>query len=125
MSLPNYTDFIALFPMFSDLDQPFVELWLEKVKLEISSKVFGNLYSMATYYLLAHSLTVYRLTNASGGIEKGAVTSESEGDFSVSYATAPMPSSSDSSNYSSTSFGREYLSLRKKVVVGLSGIGTP
>ena len=122
--MPNYTNFIAMFPEFADLNQAFVELWLAQSILKVSSNVFGEMYELATYYLLAHSLSVYKTNAANNGQDKGIVSSESIGDVSVSYAQPTFSYSNTAGNYQSTSYGREYLAIRKQKVIRMSVVNS-
>lgn len=73
----------------------------------ISNAVFGDLTELAVAYLAAHMLTMSKRGGAGG-----AVTSESEGALSRSYA---VPTSTASLN--ATSYGQDYLSIRRAVVL--------
>ena len=116
---PTYADFIALFPEFTDVDQVFVETWLSVTRQKISQDVFQELYPMAVYYLLAHTVSTQKVLQANEGVDKGLITSESIGDVSVSYSQ-PSTGSAETDNYVTTSYGREYLSLRKMKVLNMA-----
>lgn len=80
---------------------------IAQVQKQVSSTVFGEMYELAVAYLAAHALTMSS-RNGSGG----AINSESEGSLSRSYL---VPASTIS--LGSTSYGLEYLSLRKAYVL--------
>ena len=74
-------------------------------------QVFGELRELAVAYVAAHMLT---MTNrgAVGGAAAGAIQRIKEDDLEVAYA-----STGDKSPYASTSYGSEFLRLRKACVL--------
>ena len=123
--IPNYTTFNILFPAFSDLEESFVTAWMDQVKIGINPKTFGNMYEQAVYNALAHKLSLYRTSEANKGEERGVIASESEGDISVSFAATPSTMVSEETDYTSTQYGRAFLTIRNSKVKRFIGMGTP
>lgn len=123
--IPTYTTFIALFPEFNDLEETFVTLWLNRSAARVNKKTFGNTYEDAVYYLLGHKLSLHKLGLANGGEERGVLSSETEGDISASYSPVSSTMVSNNTNYTTTQYGREFLTLRNSKVKRFIGMGTP
>lgn len=117
----TYAKFINLFPEFTEVNESYVETWLDATKLKLSEKVFGELYELAVYYLLAHTVSTLKVLQLNEGVDKGFITSESIGDVSVSYSSVST-GSAELDNYVSTAYGREYLAIRKKKVIAATAV---
>ena len=112
----------AMFPEFATSEESFVTLWLDTYKAKTSEKVFKECYELAVYYQLGHKLATQKVLAANEGVEKGVVSSESIGDVSVSYSQ-PSTGTAESGNYVTTSYGREYLNLRKSKIIRATAVG--
>lgn len=105
---------LAIAPELASVDVARRTTILDLAKTRISDKVFGTDYSLAVAYVAAHMLTMSARAGAGG-----AISSESEGALSRSYTIG------NGDGYNATSYGREYLLLRKQRVVGaVTGYGT-
>lgn len=76
--------------------------------LSVSSDVFGDQEELATAYLAAHMLTIRGRAGNSG-----AVKGLKEGDLSITYGS---DSNGMNGEYSATSYGQEFLRIRKGVI---------
>jgi hypothetical protein len=79
----------------------------------LSQAVWGDLRPYAMLYLVAHKMTVSVRGAASGG--RGAVTSESVGGVSRTYATVAGAGPTD---YETTIYGAEYKRMLRRVAGG-------
>lgn len=80
----------------------------DEVSCYVNEPQWGTCANLAQALVAAHILTIGSMGSTAPG---GAVTSESAGGLSRSYATA-SPSSDESAFFQSTSFGRRYWQLR-------------
>lgn len=81
----------------------------------ISSVTFGEDTELAQRYLCCHYLTLAK-NSSGGGVVSGAITSETVGDISVSYANN---SNLNGSIFDSTQYGLMFNQLRKENILGL------
>lgn len=95
---------IIVAPEFANEDTARIDKFIQYAMLYIKSEVFGERYDFAIELMTAHLLT---MSNRRG--QAGAVTQKRVGDMSVSYAGGD---SSDEA-LASTSYGNEYLRLRR------------
>ncbi len=109
-----YTDVQELATEFASLSQSRIESFIERAERRLNSDFWGDLYDDAVLYMTAHMLRL-----ASGTGSGGAVTSESAGALSRSYAvpTGCPP------QYASSPYGVEYWAmlqgLRYKTIVAV------
>ena len=116
-------DFKIRFLEFGSIPDSRVQLWLDDALLEVGESAWGDLYEKGVFLLAAHFLSLDQINQGedeSGGVT-GNVTSRSVGDVSVSFAKATSDSSSDDW-YLQTSYGSEYLRLKKRVGMGIVAI---
>ena len=97
------------FPEFASLDDAFIQLYIDSASLSVNVNRWGNKSEWGIAYLTAHLLT---LLNRGGNGQSGPVTQEKVGDLSRTYAPTSAISNSD---YASTSYGQEFLRLRKSI----------
>jgi hypothetical protein len=106
------SDVKTRFPgVFDSLDDSFLEILIAEAALLISESLWGDHYNIGLLYLTAHlaSTTAGGSSGSPGAI--GPITSRRVGDVAVTYAS---PASSPSNeNYTSTTYGQMYLSLRR------------
>jgi len=116
--------FKVFFPEFSSVDDARVDIFLTNGKLRVSQKVFNTTYELAVFYLAAHMLATSINNENSGGAgtgNKGAVSSEKVGDLSISYGSISSGGGSGSSaQLIETSYGREYIQLRKEKTMSVT-----
>jgi hypothetical protein len=116
-------DFKIRYPEFSEVDDSRVQFMLDDAALEVSETRWDTLYEKGSMALAAHLLSISQSNSEdddSGG-EEGNLTSKSIGDVSYSFAKATSESSSDDW-YLSTSYGAEYLRLKKRVGMGIVAV---
>lgn len=116
---------------FSAVGDETVRKWLELTAPLVSRRQFGKLYEQAVALLAAHRMKV---SGAEGGQESGGggmqlgigetlrISSYSEGSTSVSFNNAASGLSSDS-DLSLTSYGVQYLALRRMCVIPIKCSG--
>jgi hypothetical protein len=95
------------------------DLWtmiLEDVSLQVKYDVYGDNEERAQKYLAAHLLTLH--VNASNGSASatGGVQKAKTGQVEASYADISK-SLSDASRYDETSYGRQFMLIRKRSIV--------
>ena len=85
------------------------DVFIEIAKNSVGS-IFGNQQEIATAYLAAHLATVSSRNGASGSVK-----SIKEDSLAITYSGAGSASDINTRNYGSTSYGIEYLRIRKGV----------
>ena len=93
--------------------------FIELASLQVNQSWFGDKSEWAIAFLAAHLISV-NPQNGDNMQSGGVVTSKREGDLAVSYAG---PSAGDDAELSRTSYGRQFLSLRKQgnAFIGITG----
>lgn len=117
-------DFKIRFPEFEEIPDSRIQFWLDDAQLEVGESAWDDLYEKGVMLLSAHFLSIDQINqddDESGGGVTGNVTSRSVGDVSVSFAKSSSDSSSDDW-YLQTSYGTEYLRLKKRVGMGIVAI---
>jgi hypothetical protein len=111
---PTLGDFLIRFPVFSDSDPSIITALLAEATAQLDQSWREEDYAPAILYLTAHLLA----TDNSGegedieiGGAQGAISSESFGGLSVSYASPSNNALSDSAQFGSTAYGRRFLVL--------------
>ena len=136
---PPYTkeDFLATYPQFGAVDNAgnprspdvVMEAWLNLARAAILKARYGDMWTMAMGFFVAHWLTLYLQTAAdtdapvsriiSAGLAKGLQTSKSVGDLSVSYDFSIVAGDFDGwGTYKYTMFGQQLITLAKMVSMG-------
>lgn len=101
----------------------------EMVAQRVTASAFGNLYTQAMTYLVAHVLTMLDRgyaesggtgTSSTGGASVGTVSSKSAGDLSIAYAgvanAATLVTSLGDAELAQTPYGLAYLGIRNSRV---------
>ena len=111
-------------PEFNDMDDEKLEKWVEIVKPMVSKKQFGTLYEQALAYLVCHKMKMAGEGSSPLGEELGnintfgfALSSVSEGGSSISFGASQNSNIAKDAEYGLTSYGMQYLNLRKLVIV--------
>lgn len=109
---------------FEDVDEDTVKQWVELVKPMVSKKQFGKLYEQAVAYLVCHKLKMSGEGANPMGKELGninslgfAFSSVSEGGSSISFGASQGSNISKDAEYGLTSYGMQYLELRRMCIV--------
>lgn len=99
----------------------FIELYAD----QISEKRFGKSYPKALAYLTAHKLKMSGYGDVSNGKigDSLRVGSYSEGETSISYTTNQQTNMQIDAEYALTSYGLEFLTLRRNVIVPIVSAG--
>jgi hypothetical protein len=116
MSLSITAIFDLIAPQYKDNADK--NTWISMASQEVSACYFGANRNRAVALLTAHMMT---LTLRSGGEsgDAGAVTSKKEGDLSITYGSVGKV---DDADLGQTSYGRQYISLRRKSNAGGVGV---
>ena len=107
---------------FTEVDDEIIQKWIEIVRPMVSKKQFKKLYEQAIALLVCHKLKLagYGETPLGeiGKIGIGfAVGSVSEGGSSISFGANQSSNIAPDAEYGLTTYGVEYLTLRRLVVV--------
>lgn len=101
-----------------------LEQWIELVRPMVSRKQFGKLYEQAIAYLVCHKMKMAGGGTSPLGDEMGninalgfAFSSVSEGGSSISFGASQSSNTVNDAEYGLTSYGMQYLELRRLVVV--------
>lgn len=100
-------DVLDIAPELSDEDSDRVSRFIERASLQVNTDVWGDLVDMGITYLTAHMMT---LANRSG--TNGTLSKEKVGDLERAYS---VPSTS--TGFESTTYGAEYLRMRKTLLM--------
>lgn len=110
----------ALFPEFSSVSDQRIENFIEIAKLSVAEKVWGSSFGTGVSYLTAHLL---KRAGVGGGVQGGSsnpgvVSSEKVGELQRSYALPNFSGgSAEDALLATTSYGMEYLRLRRQILV--------
>lgn len=107
---------------FSSIPDSKIEQWIEVTRPMISKKQFGKLYEQALAFLVCHRLKMSGEGNNPlgdiGNVGVGfGLSSVSEGGSSISFNTSSGANIVPDAELGLTSYGIQYLSLRRMVVV--------
>ena len=107
-----------------------VNTYLKLYSDQISRKRFGDSYDKALAYLTAHKLKMNGFGREAGGVaisDSLRVSSYSEGNTSVSFATNQTVNLQTDAEYALTVYGLEFLTLRRNAIVPIisAGEGAP
>lgn len=109
---------------FKDTPDETLEQWIEIVKPMVSKKQFGKLYEQAIAYLVCHKMKMAGGGSSPMGEELGninslgfAFSSVSEGGSSISFGASQGSNITKDAEYGLTSYGLQYLNLRRLVIV--------
>lgn len=112
---------------FEEMDDDEIESWANLLSPLVSKTVFGDAYTLALAYLVCHKMKMagYGI-NTVGGISVSASTSMtigsiSEGGSSISFSN-PLSGGGAGmdAEYSATSYGVQYLQLRKTHIIPIT-----
>ena len=113
---------------FKEIPDDTVVQWLELTAPMASRKRFGKVYPQAVALLAAHRMKLAGFSSDTLGGQAGkavngfGIASYSEGSTSISYNTANM-NAGDDSWYALTSYGMEYLNLRRLCSISIVSSG--
>ena len=108
---------------FADVADSVLEQWIEIVKPMVSKKQFGKLYEQGIAFLVCHRLKMAGYGKNPLGDEFSmsslgfGVSSVSEGGSSISFGASQSSNLSPDAELALTSYGTEYLSIRRMVIV--------
>lgn len=107
--------------------------WVELVSPLVSKKRFGKLYEQAIALLVCHKLKMAGVTGNSSGssgtvsippiTQTAGISSLSEGETSVSFGSSSSSNTASDAEYGLTSYGMQYLTLRRGVIVPITCSG--
>ena len=109
---------------FENTDDAILEKWIELAKPLVSKKQFGKLYEQALAYLVCHKMKMAGSGANPLGDEFGninnfgfAFSSVSEGGSSISFGASQSSNIQNDAEYGLTSYGMQYLNLRRLAIV--------
>lgn len=106
--------FLTVFDEFKNVDTDKIDAYLDIATLRVPSTIWNAATNYATALLTAHMLsTSGALPGQGAGSAGGAVTDESVGDVSRSFATVGVAGSGDE-ELRTTRYGIDFLRLRKE-----------
>lgn len=123
--------FRAVAPEFQDVDDDKVCTWIELTKPLCGKRVFGKMWAQAVALLTAHRMKMagYPLdsqgvaSTGPGSVSAGfGVASYAEGSTSVSFNNANINTGTDA-EYALTTYGMQYLQLRRGHVMTIRSAG--
>lgn len=144
MASITLTDFRARFPQFGSTDDypdAFIQIRIDDTECEMSESVWGCFFAKGQAYLTAHYIAISDLTSGGTGVTgvgsgsafgsqtHKSLSSESEGDTSVSYSSASgtagiMAGAGTDELLASTLYGQQYIELRSKAIIGVASSGS-
>ncbi len=110
---------------FDDVPDEDVLKWFDMTKPFLSRKRFGNMYEHALVYLTAHKLKMAGYgDNSMGKVDDSLrVSSYSEGDASIGFSVSQGNNMSVDAEYALTSYGLQYLSIRRSKIIPITSAG--
>lgn len=110
---------------FQSLNDDTVENWLDLTSPFISKKRFGKLYEQALALLTAHRLKMAGYGDSDLGTvgDSLRVASYSEGETSVSFSANQQTNLLADAELALTSYGLEFLSIRRMVIIPIRSAG--
>ena len=114
--MPTPQEFILRFPEFETTPEARIQLFLDDASLIVTSR-WGALQKLGTLYLTAHYLAVSKITDTGSTSSPKSTASKSVEGVSISYASDAQEDARHSF-YTTTSYGKRYLELLKKVRIG-------
>jgi hypothetical protein len=114
-----------LAPEFESIGDETIAKWIELSKPHISTKRFGNTYNQALALLTAHKLKMAGYgDNSNGTIDDTLrVGSYSEGETSIGYTVNQGTNLLNDAEFTLTTYGLQYLSLRRSRIVPIVSAG--
>lgn len=114
---PSTASFKIRFPEFEPIPDIRVEMFIDDAVLELSESSWGDRYDVGVYYLAAHLLAMGSETAA--GNPSGIVPISGGSADGLSTTFSRSPSTSMTQEYwQSTSYGREYMRLKRTLFAG-------
>ncbi len=104
--------FKTRFPEFDDLEESRIEIFIGDAEDELEESAWGDRYDLAVYYLTAHLLALGQETLAGNPMGLSKITSASADGLSTGFGSYTFTSATDA-YWSSTSYGREFLRLKR------------
>lgn len=114
-------DFKIRFPKFDEIPDSRIQFFLDDAALEVGEGAWAELYEKGSMLLTAHMVQLdlnESDTDEDDSSDEGNVASKSIGDVSVSFTKATVDDTSDDW-YLQTSYGADYLRLKKRIGMGL------
>lgn len=120
-------DFRARFRQFRDTTaypDSVIQFQIDDTACEIDEGAFGCWFPKAQAYLVAHYITLDDLLGQAdsgsdgGSAAIGRISSESEGDTSVSYDFGFRGALGNDTLLATTAYGQQYLEIRGKAIIG-------
>ena len=118
-------DFTTRYPEFASVAPARIEGALQDAANQMRRKVWNKLYEQGLHALAAHLLYAAGALNPSGnssGKPLQTITSRSVAGVSVGYSAPDAGFGTSHAGYGSSSYGQEYLRLRKLVGVHVLAI---
>lgn len=118
-------DFTVRYPEFASVAPVRIEGALQDAANQMSRKVWNRLYEQGLHALAAHLLYAagaLKPSGSSNGKPIQTITSHSVGGVSVGYSAPDAGFGANHDGYASSSYGQEYLRLRKLVGVHVLAI---
>lgn len=121
-------------PEFKDKTEEDLRIWIELSEPYVNEKKFGKLYYQAVAYLTAHKMSLNSQTEASQEEKIDIsvkntmnVASFTEGSTSISFnssaASGAAASGSAEAEYLLTTYGLQFLDIRKRCIVPIAIAG--
>ncbi|HCM63337.1 MAG TPA: DUF4054 domain-containing protein [Morganella sp. (in: Bacteria)] len=113
-------EFLNRYPEFAKVDQLRIKIAIEDAENQMSRKVWRKLFEQGHHALAAHLLYVSGALTKKGnsnGAPVQAATNKTAGGLSIGYSAPDSGFAANHSGYASSTYGQEYLRLRKLVGV--------
>jgi hypothetical protein len=109
----NKAYILNIAPELASVEDARFSFFVTNMARFVNSAAWGEGYDYAHALLVAHALTMSNRGQTAGGAA-GAVSSMALGKASISYAS---PTATDAGSLGQTSYGSEFLSLRKTLLI--------
>ena len=118
----NYDLFrVVVAPEYAALSNATLDIFAAEAELEVSVKAFGKRYPRAVALITAHLINMSKRSEDGSSSSSGELKKIKVGDLEREFAVSSDSKSSGS--YNLTTYGKEFLRLRKQSLMGPKFVG--
>ena len=119
----NYDLFrVVVAPEYAALSNATLDIFAAEAEIEISVKAFGKRYPRAVALITAHLINMSKRSEDGSSSSSGELKKIKVGDLEREFAVSSADSKSNGS-YNLTTYGKEFLRLRKQSLMGPKFVG--
>jgi len=108
---------VVVAPEYAEMSNSDLDVFATEAELEISQKAFGKFYPRCVALITAHLINLSKRSANGSSSSPGELKKVKVGDLEREYAVSAADAKTNGS-YSLTIYGKEFVRLRKKVLMG-------